>query len=984
MRRQAKQPIARRVPGFTVIELLLSAVVAGVAILVTLAIANGMTKSLRQARQNGSTQDNVMVAIDEVTRTLRGAGSGADYTSGQNRFIYAGPFTVGMNANLAPFDDPNANASPSAIDATLGDASVPLDGGASYTPSRTYATGAETILMTLDSNRDGALTTADAGDDPEEDSDNPNDYVLKSYVYGKSDDANTVATTGMALLRGPGGDGTTVEPLFKYWIDDDNDASTPAVLHGDADSDGRLSATEIAALDAVNDDQLALIERIDVAATAESEKPQHDSEYASNVLRSSVSFRNRGKETTRIVGTVFHDLDEDGTQDSNELGIRDVIIRLSNGSATKTDVDGNYFFALNPALYTVTEIDPSGYTSTTPNVLQVNPTPGTYSRADFGDLSGFGTGRILGTVYSDANSNGDLDTGERGIQGVRIFLDNGSSAYTDSRGRYSMTVQCLDYVVTEVDSIDYTSTTPNVVDVVLETNGDSVVVDFGDHYIGNSGTIHGIVYKDDDGDGVKDAGEMGLANATISLDDHLTTMSDMHGEFTFTATPGTHEVTETDIPGYTSSTVNTVHVTVVARQTVEVLFGDIPAQDVSFQEIVLGNTERALSIASIDMGEDNKADPDFVLGTHYVGGRNDLLAWWNNRTNASTPNASLFTTTPSHQRAIAADVNGLASWDLSGDGRGDFVSVLGSAANNIAVWITQSTGSNKGALPNSPTALYSSSGLSANDVVLGKFDSDAYKDFAVGTTLTTNMGKIEIFHGSVSGAFTRGTSDMLNTVPTIGGSWGAVVTLASADFNNDGYTDLVAGARISTSASKVFVLLYSPTLVSGMNWVCPSVIDVQGQVTDVLALDMIEDDQPDVDVIIATELTSTSGEVQVWHNRGDNTFGQGDTANTTPDDTANPGGSPLSMTTAKIDNDIFPDLIVGTRTALYSGGVVLYRAFGYLPTNGTQMSTTNSGETITMTSADYNKDGAPDISVGTRNSSTSGKVVIFYNQRSAL
>ena len=234
-----------------------------------------------------------------------------------------------------------------------------------------------------DSDRNGTLSTADAGDDPEEDSENPNDYVLKSYVYGKTDDANTVATTGMALLRGPGGDGTTVEPLFKYWIDDDNDQSTPAVLHGDSDSDGHLSATEIAALDAVGDDQLALIERIDVAATAESEKPRHEGEYSSNVLRSSVSFRNRGKETSRIVGTVFHDLDQDGIQDSAELGIRDVIVRLSNGSSTKTDVDGNYFFALAPALYTVTEIDPSG----TPARRRTSrsTTPGTYVRADFGD-----------------------------------------------------------------------------------------------------------------------------------------------------------------------------------------------------------------------------------------------------------------------------------------------------------------------------------------------------------------------------------------------------------------------------------------------------------------------------------------------------------------------------------------------------------------------------------------------------------------------
>jgi hypothetical protein len=104
-----------------------------------------------------------------------------------------------------------------------------------------------------------------------------------------------------------------------------------------------------------------------------------------------------------------------------------------------------------------------------------------------------------------------------------------------------------------------------------------------------------------------------------------------------------------------------------------------------------------------------------------------------------------------------------------------------------------------------------------------------------------------------------------------------------------------------------------------------------------------------------------------------------------PNDTADPDGSPLSLTALRIDNDVFPDLAVGTRNgSSYTGAVVTYRAFGFLPLNGTVISSSGSGEVVTITSDDFNKDGAPDIAVGTRVSSTAGKVVIYFNEQTAF
>ena len=47
---------------------------------------------------------------------------------------------------------------------------------------------------------------------------------------------------------------------------------------------------------------------------------------------------------------------------------------------------------------------------------------------------------LLGRVYSDANFNGQFDKDERGVPGVRLYLNNGQSVITDSEGLYNFPV----------------------------------------------------------------------------------------------------------------------------------------------------------------------------------------------------------------------------------------------------------------------------------------------------------------------------------------------------------------------------------------------------------------------------------------------------------------------------------------------------------------------------------------------------------------
>jgi hypothetical protein len=101
-------------------------------------------------------------------------------------------------------------------------------------------------------------------------------------------------------------------------------------------------------------------------------------------------------------------------------------------------------------------------------------------------------------------------------------------------------------------------------------------VNFGDALnTSQFATIYGTVFEDTDGDGVWDAGEVGLPNVTLTLDGSTTTTTDQFGAYTFYVTqPGLHSVVETDPEGYLSTTPNEVHVAVALGNGYRVDFGD--------------------------------------------------------------------------------------------------------------------------------------------------------------------------------------------------------------------------------------------------------------------------------------------------------------------------------------------------------------------------------------------------------------------------
>jgi hypothetical protein len=282
-----------------------------------------------------------------------------------------------------------------------------------------------------------------------------------------------------------------------------------------------------------------------------------------------------------LFGTVFTDANGDGNQDVSELGINGVLISLSNGDLTLTNPNGSYTFALpepdpDPYSIQVTETDPDGYYSITPNLVTVpvHAARQTYA-VDFADSDNPGYTSIYGTVFEDLNVNGVLDL-EPGLQGITVTIANDVTYdyLTNEWGQHSFVVESTGvYTITETDAVGWVSTNAipgNPALVKLDNNTllatvSSLGVGLGDNQFGDAladqvVTITGTVWNDNGdgggsrGDGLRNGTEPGLAGAEVALSSGMAQMTGEDGAFVLFSPPGSAiTVTETNPSGYIST-----------------------------------------------------------------------------------------------------------------------------------------------------------------------------------------------------------------------------------------------------------------------------------------------------------------------------------------------------------------------------------------------------------------------------------------------
>jgi hypothetical protein len=141
------------------------------------------------------------------------------------------------------------------------------------------------------------------------------------------------------------------------------------------------------------------------------------------------------------------------------------------------------------------------------------------------------------------------------------------------------------------------------------------------------------------------------------------------------------------------------------------------------------------------------------------------------------------------------------------------------------------------------------------------------------------------------------------------------------------------------------------------------------------------------DIMVGVSEAKNVGGVQVWLNKGgvygvDDETGYSydpDTEAKVPDTYYNAGGEALAVRAARLDLDLYPELIIGTRSSLfYTGDLLVIQEPGTKNEKTTNVKVNVAGEVVTIDVADMNKDSSQDIVVTTRTSATAGKLAIYF------
>ncbi|MCB9149008.1 MAG: carboxypeptidase regulatory-like domain-containing protein [Caldilineaceae bacterium] len=306
----------------------------------------------------------------------------------------------------------------------------------------------------------------------------------------------------------------------------------------------------------------------------------------------------------RVGDYVWEDMDADGQQDAGEPGIQGVTVELfvldqngngvSTGQTTTTDESGAYLFSELPAgkYYVVFHLDtlPAGYVVTEPNKPLLSdeydsdadpatgqtPPTGTLLNGEQDlslDMGVYQPASLGDYVWLDRDGDGVQESGESGIEGVRVELFSGDGASTglttttDADGFYEFTdLAPGDYYVVFTPPTNYQFSPQDAIgNDELDSDADPVsgrtavttLVSgendptwdaglFQDAAIGN------YVWLDVDADGIQEAGEEPIAGVKVTLyavdadgneTQVATTTTDENGFYGFTGlTPGAYFV----------------------------------------------------------------------------------------------------------------------------------------------------------------------------------------------------------------------------------------------------------------------------------------------------------------------------------------------------------------------------------------------------------------------------------------------------------
>ena len=408
-----------------------------------------------------------------------------------------------------------------------------------------------------------------------------------------------------------------------------------------------------------------------------------------------------------LSGKKFQDNNGDGILNGSDAGLAGWTIQLdkdANGTVDATTVTGpggTYSFTgLTAGTYRVREVGQVGWIQTTVNPGDVAVVSGTNSTGN--NFGNFQLGSLSGKKFQDNNGDGILNGSDAGLAGWTIQLDKDANGTVDATtvtgpgGTYSFTgLTAGTYRVREVGQVGWTQTTVNPGDVAVVSGTNSTGNNFGNFQLGS---LSGKKFQDNNGDGILNGSDAGLAGWTIQLDKDANGTVDattVTGAGRHLQLHGTHRrayrVREVGQVGWIQTTVNPGDVTVVSgTNSTGNNFGNQPqTPGIDIEKTTNGpsnSNPTAPTTTTRTRKRRRRADPD-AGSTCYL----DLQGHQHWQRDHSHPTRSSSSTTTA-RRASRDDMS-------TTGGQITFLSVQTGDADNILepgeVWLYKATGTSR-------------------------------------------------------------------------------------------------------------------------------------------------------------------------------------------------------------------------------------------------------------------------------------------------
>jgi hypothetical protein len=436
--------------------------------------------------------------------------------------------------------------------------------------------------------------------------------------------------------------------------------------------------------------------------------------------------------------------------------------------------------------------------------FSVSVSAGGNAIADFGNVE---LATISGTTFHDQNANGIRDMDEPGLSGFTVFSDENGNGQLDVGEPSSVSGPDGTFAVLNVNPSAQDQLVVAARPGFSPTSQQGSGQDFG--FVPLPGSINGTKFRDDNENGIQDAGEPGLAGVTIYLDldndDVLdggepSTVTDANGFYEFTDLETLRQYTVSEIvpagfqqfapfrPGFAlfgdadtggpaagivtgdfdGQFGDDIAVTLESTNQIAVLLRQ--ANGAYGAPTLIGVGMVPFSIVAADFDGTNGID--LAVANEQDG---TVLILENNGSGVFTAQQNSITVEDFPLEIVVADVDGANGPDLV---------VVNDQNNSFQLLLNDGMGELSAQVP-------IGTGVSPTSVAVADFDVDGDQDIAV---TTSGDNRVTVFLQTSPGTFVGQTPIATGTNPS---------RIRTADLNNDGTFDLVVVNQQSTNVTVV-------------------------------------------------------------------------------------------------------------------------------------------------------------------------------------